>query len=266
MEICEQEFENSVAGLRYRNVVLPSTGEIVQMPLVSPRDNSEYAATYSASRSKLLRLLPTPEIVPIELPGDRTAVTFIAIEYVNRTIGPFNEIGICIPALIGKGKNPPMMEDLIKPNFRDLVFFTRHVIVNSRLAEVVGNELLGCNKFTSSIEFEKTLQTKTCVVSEAGEEMLRFTVNLAPEDGEFEFNRDTRTIACYKDGGLSTMTYWVATKSPKKQPTKAELNLGPHPLGQILASLDISSDPLSVRYSTDRRLAPDLGDIRFAKV
>lgn len=265
MRIPREEFERFLDGLQFRDVVIPSTGEVCQMPLIS-RNNIAMTGFFSAERSKLLSLLPVPDLVPVELPDGRTLITVTAIEYAHRNIPPYNEVVIGIPAFIGKAIAPPTMEDLLKPNYGGAVIFMRHLIVDTRLAEILGNEILGYNKFISKIAFEHTPEARSCIISEAGDEMMRFTVHLVPDDGQFEYDRDTTTVASYKNGKLSTMSYPVAVKLAKKQPQKAELSFGPHPLGKILAGLDVSREALAVRYSTDWRLYSDETNMRVVKL
>lgn len=265
MLISEQEFEAYIPEINLRDEIIPSTGESVKMPLICPKDSIGTTTWWSVSRSELLKLLPTPEIVPIELSNDRAMLTLAVYEFVNRPIPAFNEVAVGVPVFIGRDKKPPTLKDFESPTESGILSFRRHLIVNSRLAQVVGNDLLGCNKFMSQIGFETSPEARTCIVTDAGEEMLRLKVYLEPQDGRFDFERNALTTVCYKNGEFIMLTCPAFTKAPRVQPRKAELSFGTHPLGQMLAKLDFSSEPISVRHFTDVRIAPDVTDIKMVR-
>ncbi|HOE17076.1 MAG TPA: acetoacetate decarboxylase family protein [Syntrophorhabdaceae bacterium] len=256
MNITEQEFNNFLEGLEFREIVIPSTGEVSTMPLTS-FNNVSMTGVYTATRSKVMRLILNPSIVPADLGDNKTLITMTAIEYANRNIPPYNEIIVGFLVNIGKKAAPPTVESLLQPNFGGSYLYIHHLIVDTRLAEILGNEILGYNKFMSTIEFSETEQSRTCVVSEAGQEMFRFTVYPEVDNGGYDYDKDTNTVATYKNGKINLLSYPIAVKLPKNQPKKSKLTFGPHPLGKILFNLDISEQPLGIKYSRDWRLYSD---------
>ena len=68
MKITEQEYGAFFDCVEFRDVTIPSTGEICQMPLVG-RKAIQMASFHIASRAKVMELLPVPQMVPVELDG-----------------------------------------------------------------------------------------------------------------------------------------------------------------------------------------------------
>jgi hypothetical protein len=214
------------------------------------------AAFFTASRSRVLNILPIPDLVPVQLDGDRTILGVIGIEYIRRNIPPYNEILIVFPVRLGKGVAPPTVEDLLKEGLGGCTLFIRHIAVNTRVAEVLGNELLGYSKFIGDIQFTDASDQRTCVFSDAGEEILRFAVNSKVEQyGDWE--RNTMSVSTYKYGKLYRLTYENQTRLGVDVPPNGSLTLGPHPLGRMLTGLEVSSQPVITLYSPYFQLISD---------
>ncbi|WP_186801123.1 hypothetical protein, partial [Escherichia coli] len=79
---------------------------------------------------------------------------------------PYNEIIVGIPVALGVGAAAPTVESLLEPKLGGAVLFLRHLIVDTRLSEILGNEILGYNKFISDIEFTETDTSRSVRVSE----------------------------------------------------------------------------------------------------
>ena len=80
-------------------------------------------------------------------------------------------------------------EDLLKEGLGGCTLFIRHIAVDTRIAEVLGNELLGYSKFMGDIQFTDSPDQGTCTFSDAREEILRFAVTSKVEQyGDWERN------------------------------------------------------------------------------
>ena len=255
MKISEQEYKSFFKDVKFRNVPLPSTGEVFQMPLTAEKA-IQMVALFTASRSKVMKILPLPDFIPVEMEGDQTILGVIAIEYMKRNIPAYNEILVVIPIFIGKGVKPPTIKDLMKEGLGGATLFIRHIAVNTRIAEVLGNELLGYTKFIADIQFIDTPEERICVVSDAGEEIFRFGVNsMVKQYGDYE--RNTMSVTNYKYGKIYKLTYQNQTRIGVNVPLKGWITFGPHPLGKMLADLDVSPKPILTYYSPYFQLISD---------
>jgi len=262
MKITEQQFEAFLDDLEFRDVVIPSTGEVVQMPLIS-KHNPSMTAAFTANRTKVLKLLKLPELVPADLGGDRTLITFTAIDYAHRNLDPYKEIIVGIPVRVGLQARGPTPADLVAPEFGGAEIYIRHLIVDTRLSEILGNELLGYNKFIADISFDQDEAERSVVVSEGGRKIFSLRIMLPKHVDSYEYVRDDNPVVTHKLGKLNHLSYPVAMKLPQPQPTKATVSFGDHPLGRILAGLDIStSEPVLVRWVPDWRLYSDERKLR----
>lgn len=264
MKISEKDYTDFFKEVVFRDTVLPSTGEVFPMPLTGEKA-IQMAAMFTASRSKVMNVLPVPELVPVELPGDQTIIGFIGIEYLKRNIPSYNEVIVIVPVLIGRSVTPPTLEDLLKEDYGGCTFFIRHIAVDTRISMLVGNELLGYNKFIGDIRFITMPEERICVLSDAGEEILKFSVCSKVEIyGEWE--RSTMSIVTCKHGELSRLTYQSQTRYGIDMPVKGSLTLGPHPLGKILSSLDISCHPIYTIYSPYFQLISDNNNLETVQL
>lgn len=256
MKISEQEYKSFFKNIKFRNVTIPSTGEVCQMPLIAEKA-IQMVALFPASRSKVIKkILPIPDFIPVDLGGDQTLLGFIGIEYIKRNIPNYNEILVVVPIFIGKGIKPPTVEDLLKEELGGATLFIRHIAVTTRLAEVLGNELLGYAKFIADIQFLDTPRERICVVSEGGEEIFKFGINSKVEQyGDYE--RNTLSVTTYKYGKIYKLTYQSQTRLGVNVPPEGWVTFGPHPLGKILSDLDVSQKPILTMYSPYFQLISD---------
>lgn len=255
MKISKEEFDRFFDGVKLREVPLPSTGEVFQMPLLAHKA-IQMAAIFTASRPKVLDVLPIKNFVPVLMPDDRTLVAAVAIEYQKRNIPPYNEVLFVIPTFIGKGINPPTLEDMLKPNLGGATLFIRHIAVDKRIAEVLGNELLGYAKFIGNIKFTDAPDgTRTCVLKDAGKEIFSFSVK--PEASEFEYEREKMAVATYKNNKIYRLSYQTQARKGVDMPPKGTIHFGPHSLGKMLADLDVSPQAIKILHTTQFNLISD---------
>jgi acetoacetate decarboxylase len=255
MKISEQEYESFFSDIKFRNVPLPSTGEVFQMPLIGEKA-VQMAAFFTASRPKVLGMLPIPDLVPVQLDGDRTIIGVIGIEYTKRNVPPYNEILVVFPVAVGKAATPPGAQDLLAEGLGGCTLFIRHIAVDTRFAEVLGNELLGYSKFIGDIRFVDGSDQRTCVFSDAGEEILRFSVN--SNVGQYgDWERNTMSVSTYKYQRLYRLTYSSQTRHGVDVPPGGSIAFGPHPLGRMLADLEVSPQPVISLYSPYFQLISD---------
>ena len=268
MIVDEKEFEKFFDQVQCRKVAVPSTGELISLPLVA-KDGIMMAAIYLADRTKALETVIPEGLIPAKLPGDKTLIGFICIEYptvrINNPetdigIDPYNEFLIVFPGIIGdKSIKPPKLQKILKDEVPNLVYYIRHIGVNTRMAELAGNEFLGYNKFICDITFTEDDSMRKCVVENDGKMILSLTISPKPDN--FELHRDQTSVASYKNfygqKNFYKLTYQNQSKIDITTDPCAELTLGNHPLSKILSGLDISKKPIQVRYAPLFQLISD---------
>ncbi len=255
MKISEKEYQSFFKDVTFRDVPLPSTGEVFPLPLTGEKA-TQMVAFFTASRSKVMQVLQLPDFVPVQLEGDQTILGVIGIEYIKRNIPSYNEVLVVVPIFIGKGVKPPTIDDLLKEGLGGATLFIRHIAVNTRIAEVLGNELLGYTKFIADIQFIDTPEERICVFSDAGEEILKFGVHSKIEEyGDYE--RNTMSVTTYKYGKIYRLTYQNQTRLGVNAQPKGWITFGVHALGKMLTRLDVSPQPLLTLYSPYFQLLSD---------
>ncbi|ACL05840.1 hypothetical protein Dalk_4156 [Desulfatibacillum aliphaticivorans] len=263
MKISEKEYQEFFKDLEFRNTAVPSTGELFQMPLVGEKA-IQMAAFYTASRSKVMDILPIPELVPVELPNNQTILGIVAIEYHKRNIPNYSEVVVIVPVKIGESVAPPTLEDLMEEGFGGCTLFVRHIAVNTRIATIVGNELLGYSKFQADIRFVNMPEERICVLEDGGEEILTFSVNSKVEEwGDWE--RNTMSVCTYKNDRIYRLTYKSQTRVAADHQPKGALVFGPHSLGKILDGLDVAKQPVMTLFSPYFQLISDDNNLEVFK-
>lgn len=267
MIITESEFNSFFDQVECRKIAMPTTGELVSLPLVA-KDGVMMAAFYAADRSKVLDLIPE-HFIPPQLNENRTIVAFFAIEYptirINNPetdigVDPYNEILAAVPAILGDASTPPpTLEKIMAGEASDLVYYIHHIAVTTRMAELLGNEFLGYNKFICDIVFEDNETQRKCTVENDGE--MIFTLTVSPKPNTFELHRDAPAVAsynnCYNQQKVFKLKYVSQSKIAETMEPCAVLQLGSHPLGKILSGLEIDEKPLLVRYAPIFQLVSD---------
>jgi hypothetical protein len=254
VKITEQQYQAFFDDVDFRDISIPSTGEIFQMPLVG-RKATQMVSFHTASRSKVIDLLPSSAMVPADLGDGRTIVGVIGIDYFDRNIENYGEVVVVIPVRIGDGVSAPTVEDLTSEELGGATLLVRHLGVTTRSAEVLGNEILGYAKFIADIDFIDMPGERICVFSDNGQQILRFSVGVGDEYGEYE--RNTLSVVTYKNGLAHRLTYASQTRNTTNAPDRNFLILGDHPLGKILSTLEIDQKPVLTMYSPDFQLISD---------
>lgn len=121
---------------------------------------------------------------------------------------------------------------------------------------MLGNELLGYTKFMADIQFIDTPEERICVFSDAGENILKFGVN--SRVGQYgDYERNTMSVTSYRYGKINKLTYQNQTRLGVNVPPKGWITFGKHPLGKMLADLDVSPEPVVTMYSPYFQLLSD---------
>lgn len=137
-------------------------------------DNTALTAIYTASTVTLRKLLPAPELHPVELFPGRCLVALSAFAYRKTDIDPYNEFSIT--ALISYGKRAiPGVTSAVAVVRNEFDAYILHLPVTSERARRGGLEMAGYPKFLADISFTSENGSTRCTVSEKGRRILTLT-------------------------------------------------------------------------------------------
>jgi hypothetical protein len=209
-------------------------------------DNTSMTAIYTASTDKVRRLLPLPDMHPVEIMGGRALVAFTAFEYRKTDIDPYNEFSISFPITFRKKSIPgiTVLGMMVKRYFTAYVW---QLPVTTERARRGGVEMYGYPKFLADITFTKENVILGCTLSEGGKNILTLKGQTLKTSVE-KINR-FKTFSV-KDGvPLAANVYMNPIEFGKSMSRKAAtLSLGNHDIAKTLKEINLSPKPLFFQY------------------
>jgi hypothetical protein len=209
-------------------------------------DNTSMTAIYTASTDKVRRLLPLPDMHPVEIMGGRALVAFTAFEYRKTDIDPYNEFSISFPITFRK-KSIPGITVLGMMARRYFTAYVWQLPVTTERARKGGVEMYGYPKFLADITFAKENGILGCTLSEGGKNILTLKGQTLKTSVE-KVNR-FKTFSV-KDGvPLAANVYMNPIEFGKSMNGKAAtLSLGNHDIAKTLKEINLSPKPLFFQY------------------
>jgi hypothetical protein len=211
-------------------------------------DNTSVTAIYTASTSKVRKLLPHPAMNPIEMFPGRCMVAFTAFEYRKTDIDPYNEFSIAF--LIAFDKAPiPGLTALWQMTRHCFTAYVWKLPVTTEIARFGGVELYGYPKFLADITFTKSKDWIECRLSEGGESILNLKGKiLAAARGKI-----TRFVTYSITEGIPVTANVVVdpiefAQSRDKQSAILELGTK-HPISAALKEMQLSASPVMYQFS-----------------
>jgi len=100
---------------------------------------------------------------PVSLGRGKTVYDIACFEYLDTSIGPYNEVGLGVLCLYDPVINIPILPVLFPKRFT-AVLYIHHLPVTTKTANDAGNEIWGYPKFQADIEFEDSQTTRNCIL------------------------------------------------------------------------------------------------------
>jgi hypothetical protein len=209
-------------------------------------DNTSMTAIYTASTEKVRRLLPLPDMHPVEAWLGRALVAFTAFEYRKTDIDPYNEFSISFPITFRK-KALPSITVMGMMARRYFTAYVWQLPVTTERARKGGVDMYGYPKFLADITFTKENGILGCTLSEGGKNILILKGQKLKTSVE-KVNR-FKTFSV-KDGvPLAANVYMNPIEFGKSMSGKAaQLILGTHDIAKKLQEINLSPKPLFFQY------------------
>jgi len=209
-------------------------------------DNTAMTAIYTASTDQVRKLLPLPDMHPVEIWPGRALVAFTAFEYRSSDIDPYNEFSISFVVSFGK-KTLPGVSVLAMMAKRYFTAYVWQLPVTTERARKGGVDIFGYPKFIGDIVFARETDALTCSLSQGGKNILVLKGRKLKTAPEKVSRFKTYSV---KDGvPLVANIYMNPLEFGKSaSPQAVELTLGTHEIAEKLKAINLSAKPVFFQY------------------
>ena len=211
-------------------------------------DTTSLTAIYTASTNRVEKLLPLPQMKPIEMVPGRCLVAFTAFEYRQTDIDAYNEFSIAFLVTYDKPVIPFATAAALMAQ-RKFTAYVWQLPVTTEVARVGGVEFYGYPKFIADIEFRKEPHQITCNLSENGEKILSLTGSVLPTKKEKHARYVTYSVC--ENIPLVTNIFINPIEMGQSRNKKAvSLEIGTdHSISEALQDIGLSQFPVQYQYS-----------------
>jgi hypothetical protein len=211
-------------------------------------DHGSLAAICTASTRRVRRLIPHPDLIPIELTPGRCLVAFAAFEYRKTDYGPYNEVSISF--LASHRKRPfPLITPARVLLSRVIPSYVWQLPVTTEIARAGGVELFGYPKFIADIDFSKSTEQVTCSLSVSGSDILRMSGRVLPT----KRGKPRRYLTYAVDQGMLVSGNFLVNPvdfAESRRRGDVILEIGTeHPICQALQEIELAEHPLLYQFS-----------------
>jgi len=226
---------------------LDMEGEPLEFPILY-YDFRMISSTFSAKTKKLKKLLPHPHFKPVELLPGTGMLLVTAFEYLDTSIGPYNEVAIAIPVRFPPGFVFPGLSAISMMRKNRFSVYIHHLPVTTEIACMGGVHFYNYPKFLSEITFEDQDENLEVTLKEGDELILKMNAEKLPlkQSARLEFHtysiRANVVMHTFVDG-------WAPKYGVKMMGHSAKLELGDHRISQEISELHLSKTSSSGQYA-----------------
>jgi acetoacetate decarboxylase len=216
-------------------------GRPVTMPVVV-RDAASAAATYLVSTAVARRLLPGPELEPVELLPGRALFSIAAIDYRDNDLGDYHEVSLAFFVRErGAPHGIPYLGTLLDFVGSRVATYIWKLPVNQSFTRDAGAGIWGFPKTIDVIDFRDLNGRRECRLVMDGRHVLTFT-GLA--SGSRTLPDAPMVTYSYVHGRLHKTTFVAGASEVGVALGGATLVLGDHPIADELRALGLPKRPL----------------------
>lgn len=201
-----------------------------------------------AARTSALQRLTPEHLKVVELAPGFAPIGLSCFEYLQTTIGAYNEVGIAWPVVLSdktSWRNLPLLPMLFENHWPGAGWWVHWLPVTTRTALEAGRDVWGYPKFLADIDFGDYEGRRTCSLAEGGREILRLTASTRMP--ALPRTLETRTFT-EKDGSLLSTRISVKAHGFQNPLASCDLTLGDHDIGRELSRMGIVPRALDVRW------------------
>jgi len=199
-------------------------------------DWSMIAAEFDAPVSKVLNILPSDKLRPIQIRTDVTSIKLIGIEYRQiDKLAPYNEFMIAIP-----------VEQIDDGKQEIPIYYIFQLPVTTQEACDAGIKYYGYPKFVAQIDYQEDGETTKCRVKAEGKDLVSLEVqSLSTSHQSLDF-----CTYSVKDGKLLKTLIQIEGQAGLATDSKgAKYFLGDHPVSSEIMNLKMSATPTHYQYA-----------------
>jgi hypothetical protein len=226
---------------------LDMEGESIDFPILY-YDFRMISSTFTAKTKKLKELLPHPNFKPIEIFPGTGMVIIVAFEYIDTSIGPYNEIALSVPVKFPPKFVFPGLSAISMMRKNCFSAYIHHLPVTTEIARKGGVHFYNYPKFLSEITFQDQDDKLEVTLRESDELIFKMNAKKLPlnRSAQIEFH----TYSIKNNIVMHTLVEgWAPQYGVKMMGHKANLELGNHKISQEIAELNLSKNSLSGQHA-----------------
>jgi len=209
---------------------------------VMVRDASSAAATYLVATAVARRLLPGPELEPLELLPGRALFSIAAIDYRDNDLGDYNEVSLAFFVRErGAARGLPYLGTLLDFFRNRAATYIWKLPVTQSFTRDAGYGIWGFPKTVDVIRFRDADGRRECRLVMDGRHVLTFTGLAA---GSRALPDMAMCTYSYVHGRLHKTTFTAGASEVGFALGGATLELGDHPIADDLRALGLPRAPL----------------------
>ena len=214
-------------------------GKIFRFP-VAYRDFRCIFASFPASRIRVMELLPSFKMEPMEVSPGATVIGFTGYEYLEIDgLEPYNEFSVTIPVnyMTGDGEGLPGIYAVYKP-------------VSIDEAADWGKDFFGYPKTHADITFSEDDDALTCQVEHEGHQIISLEVGKRPTT----LDVSKGYVYTVKDGELIRSYIQNRGRKSTGDSSNARFMLGDHEIAEEIRKISPIEQPMSSTYSIKMKM------------
>ncbi len=223
---------------------------------------------FLCSYEKAQQLLPSNDMVPVKMPGNKALVTFSCYEYKNVLgVAPYNEIAMTIPMQIKPSFNLPLLPILMEKHFSRFGYHVFHMPVTSLENQIRGEKIWGLPKVVDDIDINVANNVSTTQATDnKGNRYFELKIPTTGKTRFFDVKSNLYSIrnskiiqseTCFKASFTINKNLNRLWNSQVKS-NEVALKLGSGTYAEMLKGLEIDPIPFQTRYAASMSACFDL--------